>query len=431
MTLVFRLLLGVYSVGLECVVWMVLAPAMLIRMARRRATVEELRQRLWGASGTVARCVLVHGVSAGEMAAAEPLVARLGRSGRAVLLSTGTRAGVVAAERLAAVHPHVKGWTYLPWDRRAVRAWLRSVAPQAVVVMETEIWPNVFAACGALGIPLFIANGRVRSPDVPRYRLARGFFRHVLACTAWIGAQSARDRDAFVAMGAPADHVEVTGNLKFDTMSVLQPLPPALTSERVGALIVAGSTHDPEEAWLFECVDRLRRNGRSVRLAVAPRDIGRAENVARLARLRSLRTITWSTWRRDRAQTSSSWDVLVVDEYGWLSSMYQQADVVFVGGTLAPVGGHNVIEAARLGRPVMVGPYVNEVEAIVERLDAGGGIIRLDAVDPVSSLMTTCTALLSDGERARAIGSAARDVCRRHVGAADSTWTAIAERLAW
>lgn len=426
----FRVALGVYAGGMEIVVWTVLVPMTLCRIAARRTTVRELRQRLRGSVPT-APCILVHGISAGEMAAADPLVRRIGLSGRRVLLSTGTRAGMVMARRLAEAHPSVVGCVWVPWDRRAVRGWLQSFAPLAVVVMETEIWPNLFAACGALGIPLFIANGRVRKRDVRRYRMARGFFRPVLASARWIGAQSARDRDAFVSMGAGPSTVEIAGNLKFDVRGSAPQLPPGLGCDLVdGCLLVAGSTHAPEEEWLLGCLLRLRREGRRMRMVLAPRDARRAARIRNIAQRRSFAVSTWSTLQRSGAAADRSWDVLILDEYGWLASFYEHADIVFVGGTLAPVGGHNVIEPARLGRPVIVGPYLDDIESIVERLEAAGAIIRVSARDPAAALADACRALLDDPDRARAIGSAARAVCVRHAGAADSCWRAISEQMA-
>jgi 3-deoxy-D-manno-octulosonic-acid transferase len=179
---------------------------------------------------------------------------------------------------------------------------------------------------------------------------------------------------------------------------------------RTGVTIVAGSTHDPEESWLMDAFDALRRSGRVVRLVVAPRDITRAARVARLAARRALVPARWSA-RRGQPDRSD-WDVLIVDEYGWLPSFYDAADLVFVGGTLTPIGGHNVLEPAALGRTVIVGPDVHEIDATVRQLDVSGGIIRLPDRQ-VSSLVAACEALIDDPARRHSIGLAARDVTRR------------------
>ncbi len=426
----FRVLLSLYSLAVELVVWGVLVPMTLVRLARGRSAPGELAERLGRTSRPRRARVLVHAVSAGEMNAAEPLVARLAPHAGAVLLSTNTQAGMATAERIAAAHPHVEGCVFAPWDRHAVGRWLVSIGATAVVVMETEIWPNLFTACAAHRIPLFVANGRLRDEEVRHYRLALGFFRHVLACATWIGVQDERARDAFIAIGAAPARIDVTGNLKLDAMTTSRPLPAAVSSAlHRTPLLVAGSTHRPEEAWLIECVSALRRLGHGVRLVVAPRDAGRAGEIARLAERHALATRRWSAWRHADAQ-AAPWDVLVVDEYGWLTAFYEAADLVFIGGTLAPVGGHNVIEAAARGRPVIVGPHVADIRDIVDELAAGGGIVRLPDGSPVAALVDACTTLLGDAARGRQIGVRARGICQRAGGAADRSRDAIAARLA-
>src|SRR5262245_17409573 len=221
MPLSARLASGVYAVVIEAVVWSALVPVAIAKMALGRSSARELRDRMGITAERPQRDrgqprILVHAVSAGEMNAARPLVSGLAARGCRVVLTTGTRAGLEAAAKLAAEQPCVERSVYLPWDRRAIRPWLRSIAPDAVIVIETEIWPNLFAVCRSLRVPLFIANGRIRVRDVRRYRIARGFFRHVLACAEWIGVQSPRERDAFIAIGAPPERVTVAGNLKFD-----------------------------------------------------------------------------------------------------------------------------------------------------------------------------------------------------------------------
>src|SRR5262249_29809484 len=155
----------------------------------------------------------------------EALVARLAPIFGSVLLSTTTRSGMTIAANVTAAHPEVVGCVFLPWDRRAIQAWLESTGMAVCVVMETEIWPKLFTWCQALGSRLCIANGRIGAAEVRRYALARPFFRRVLDAAAWIGVQDARARDAFVAIGADPSRIEVTGNVKLDASPLVRPLP--------------------------------------------------------------------------------------------------------------------------------------------------------------------------------------------------------------
>jgi 3-deoxy-D-manno-octulosonic-acid transferase len=344
---------------------------------------------------------------------------------------------MTAAQRLAAEQPAVERCVYLPWDRAATRAWLRALDPDVVVVIETEIWPNLFAGCAIHRIPLCIANGRIRVRDVPRYRLARRLFRRVLACADWIGVQSAREREAFISIGARPGCVEIAGNLKFDSATEDSSVSADLAVHgRPRRLIVAGSTHAPEERWLLDCVRALARDGSTARIVLAPRDVGRAGRVARLASDRGLSAVAWSALARARDEAAAKgrphaagWDVLVLDRLGSLTSFYRAADVVFVGGTLARVGGHNILEPAAAARPILVGPYVAEIEALVEQFEVGGAIMRLSGNDPVAALVRACRLVLDDPERARRMGSAAGRICRAHVGSADRHCGAILARV--
>lgn len=409
-------------------VWLALVPVLWARSLVTRSGRAELWQRLARSVPTApARHVLVHAVSVGEMNAAEPLVAALGAAHR-ILLTTGTAAGLVTAERLKSTHPAVSDCVHLPWDRYAVRDWLRTIAPAAVVVVETEIWPNLFTACRELRIPLFIANGRIRPRDRWKYRLGRGFFRGVLDSAEWIGVQSAGERDAFLAAGAPPDRVQVAGNLKFDAAQLPRSGSPGLAPDGDGRpLVVAGSTHDPEEGWLLECARALSDQERRIRMVLAPRDAARAGSVSRLAHARGFRSLTWSEWSTN---TTKPWDVLVLDQYGLLQPCYLVADVVVIGGTFVPVGGHNLLEAAAAARPIVVGPHVDEISAVIEPFETAGALMRLSGTEPVRALTDGLRLLLDDPERARAMGAAARQVCGLGAGSAARHAQVIINRLA-
>ncbi len=291
------MLLVVYAVAIEAIVWLALVPAWCVRAFRRREPLGALRQKLgWfrpvPASVPATRHVFIHAVSVGEMHSAEPLVAELAATGQSVWLTTGTSAGLDAATRIAALHPGVAGVSFLPWDRHAVRRWLRDAAPAAMIVVETEIWPHLYLACREASVPLFVVSGRIRPQDVWKYRRLRSFFRPVLEIPAWIGAQSEADREAFIAIGAPAARVCVAGSLKFD--AALRPVPAAARLNIAGAqrpLLVAGSTHAPEEKIVLEAARALLRDGCPIRVVLAPRQLARVDAVVRLAQRQGFVTI--------------------------------------------------------------------------------------------------------------------------------------------
>lgn len=419
----------VYSVGIEIVVWAILVPLTLGRIAAGRATWRELRQRLGWEARPLTGGLLIHAVSAGEMRAASALVARAWQP-RPLMLTTGTPAGMIVAEQLVASHDRVKAAAFLPWDRYAIRSWLGSVDAAAVVVTETELWPNLFLACRTRGCPLFVVNGQLHARDARRYRLAPWFFRPVVSCASWIGTEDAAGGDAFVAIGAAPQRVEVVGSLKVDAPSERRALPP-FVGDCLHALpvLVAGSTHDPEESWLIGSIRRLRERF-GLRLVIAPRDVRRRAAIARMAAKQDLSAATWSELKRAAPGAPLRWDVLVVDEFGWLPSLYARADIVFLGGTIAPVGGHNIAEPALLERPIVIGPHADRIASLVARLKDAGALVQLPANPTADSFVDACAGLLDQPERAVAMGRAAGRVCASLAGTVERYDRAIAERMA-
>ena len=408
----------VYGALVSLAVWIGLVPWELLRIALRRSSWEILRQRLGRAqpaSGPDAP-LLVHAVSAGEMVAAESLIAAWveRHPGACVTLTTGTADGLSRAADLSRRHPGVRQPSYLPWDRPAtMRRWLAGLRPAAVAVVETEIWPGLFLAARASGIPLAVVSARLPPRDARRYRLARWFFANVLESCEWIGAQDEEAAALYRKIGAPADRLDVVGNLK--AAGTPAPPPPARLAaalEEEGVLLVAGSTHAPEELGLLRMLVSLRRHDPRIRLVLAPRHPRRARRVATAARRAGLTPAPTSG-----VSPAQIWNVLVVDSMGLLASLYPFADLVFVGGSLARRGGHNPLEAAACGRPILVGPDTENFREITEGLETAGALRRARTFEQLEALVRR---LLEDaGERA-AMSRAAKTYLdsRRDVGAA-------------
>ena len=423
-----RLAFGAYDAAVWAIVLGVVAPAELVAAVVGRSEVRHLWERLGRPpdvhSGRRPR-LLVHAVSVGEVAAAGALIAALAEEQAAisVVLTTGTREGRAAAELLReGRHPQVEAVCYLPWDRyRPLRRWLRRIAPDALIVVETEIWPNLFRAAADLAIPLSIVSGRMYPRDASRYRCARWVFRPVLACARWIGVRSKLDRDRFEQAGAPHDRLEVMGDLKHDAVPQSE-LPADWSAVLAGLqgspLIVAGSTHHSEDRWLIEALVRVRQRWPGARLVLAPRHPTRARAARRRAAAAGLSAACWS----DPGSAAECWDVLVLDQIGLLAAIYRWADVVLIGGSLVRRGGHNPLEAAGHGRATVIGPFHEHFSDVVAGLDSAGGILVLPSRSNVrEALLAALLELLGDptrrgelGRRALAYAQSQRGVARRY-----------------
>ena len=285
-----------------------------------------------------------------------------------------------------------------------------------LVIDETELWPVWLRAAAARG-PVVWVNGRISDRSWPWYRLIRPLMAGVLSRLSLLAVITERDAARAIALGARADRVRVTGNLKVDALA------PAVPPRGVpaGAWVVAGSTRAGEEAAVLAAFTRVRARVPAARLCLAPRHLNRADEVARLVGAAGL------TVRRRSAGGPGRADCLLLDTHGELAAMYRLARVAFVGGTLAPVGGHNVLEPALAGAPVVFGPYTANIrEHAAGLVRAGGGFRVRDARD----LGARLTALMAAPRAARAAGGRARRWVRSQQGVAPRV-VALLRRGGW
>lgn len=410
----------------------VLAPVFAYRALRHKKYLGSLRERFGAVDvGPSDRPTLwIHAVSVGETLAVEPFVraavARL--AGWRVVVSTTTATGQrVARDRF----PELEVFTF-PLDLPVVvgRA-LDRVRPAAVCLVETEIWPNFLAACRERGVPVAIVNGRLSDNSFRGYARARGLLASVLADVSAFLMQSAGDADRIRRLGAPADRVSVSGNLKYDVdLSGLEArLAPR--REEVSAafglpdgrpLAVAGSTAPGEEALLAEALVLMRERPElaGARLLVAPRHPERFDEAERAFADRGLRVA-----RRTRPERAGEADVLLLDSIGELAAVYALADAVFVGGSLVPRGGHNVIEPALYARPVVVGPHTENFRQIVADFSAAGAVIRLAHGSGARELADALGSLLADRGEAARLGALGAEVLEANRGATARTLDAV------
>jgi 3-deoxy-D-manno-octulosonic-acid transferase len=368
-------------------------------------------------------CIWIHAVSVGEVVAARALVERLATTqpGRKVVVSTSTAAGgAVAAQGLPKGRLFVAPFDF-PWSVASV---LGALQPSLLVLMETELWPNLIRAARRRGIPVAVVNGRISTRSFPRYRRIAPLLRHVLAQVDLFLMQSDVHADRIRALGAPPARVRVAGNLKYDALP--DPVPPAGLAEQIGGgpLWVAGSTMAGEDELVLRAFVELRRTQPHLRLVLAPRRPERFAEVPELCAAAGLRCA------RRSALGEASWtdgDVLLLDTVGELARVYALATVVFVGGSLVPTGGHNVLEAAVAGKAVVVGPHMENFQEIADGFRAADALVQ---VDGAPALGPAIAALLADDGRRAAVGERARSLVVKNRGGLATTARALAELLA-
>jgi 3-deoxy-D-manno-octulosonic-acid transferase len=425
----------VYSV-LIVAFFAVVSPYLVYQAVRYRKYVASLPQRLgylplsFNLDGD--ESVWIHAVSVGEVLTARALLPELRQRypRLRIFLSTTTMTGQeIARNNLQ----YVDAVFYFPFDFAfIVNRTLRLVKPRLFIMMETEIWPNLLRACRRAGIKTLLANGRISARSYPRYRLARGFFRRVLADVDRCCMQSEESARRIIDIGAPRDRVSVTGSLKFDSLDF--PGTPAADRGRNRVLryfrmsagrpvIIAASTRKGEEVFVFEAFQRIRATMTNALLIIAPRKPEQWDEVERLARRGG-----WNVTRRSelRVDDEPRQDVVLLDTVGELAQLYHVATAVFVGGSLVDTGGHNILEPAVFGKPIVFGPYMQNFAEIARAFLDNGAAVQ---VRSGRELESTLLALLSDPVRRASLGAAARALVEANRGARARTLATIAQLL--
>lgn len=424
------MILLVYNVALLTVL-VVSAPWWLFRMATTQKYREGLAARLGFVPQALRRhaaerpVVWLHAVSVGEVLAVSRLVSELDDAlpGLQVLISTTTRTGqALARERFGAERVFYCPLD-LPW---AMRAYLRALGPRMLVLAETEFWPNMLRGCFRRGVPVAVVNARISDRSWPRYRMLRELWRPFLCKLNLALAQSATDADRLVAIGCRAEAVSVAGNLKFDVRAVNEA---AATRQLKAAgaglrFVVAGSTLEGEEAALLEAWPRLRAADARLVLVIAPRHPERFAAVAALVANSGVAWTRYSAWSADAVLEPGQ--IVLLDTIGQLASVYSLAAVAFVGGSVAEAGGHNPLEPAQFGVPVVMGPHYVNFRAIVEELRAHDAI-RIAAKDELTQELID---LLNHCEEAAALGARGRQVFEAQAGATARSVETITALLA-
>jgi 3-deoxy-D-manno-octulosonic-acid transferase len=366
--------------------------------------------------------IWIHAVSVGEVQAAQPLIAQFQKRHPhyGILLTTVTPTGAARARLLFGDRVHLR---YVPLDLPgSVRRFFDRVQPKLAMILETELWPNLYGECGRRGVPLVLASARISPRSVGKYRRMVSLFRKTLSHGIVIAAQSESDAVRFRSIGATSERTHVTGNIKFDFQ------PPAgieaqgrrwREEHAPGRPIwVAGSTHDGEEAIVLDAHRRVLERFPDALLVLVPRHPQRFDGVRDMLTKRHER----AAWRSSGAPIPPGPSVLLGDTMGELMTFYAAADVAFVAGSLVPIGGHNLLEPASVGRPVLTGPHNFNGEEIAQLLiNAGAAVVVSDSAE----LAHAVKGLLDDANLRAVMGAAGRAVLDANRGALDRLLTLV------
>ncbi len=368
--------------------------------------------------------IWVHAVSVGEVLAVSGLISELRQwPSHRVVVSTTTLTG----QTLARSRFGENNVFYFPLDFSfAVGPYLRALRPEMVVVAETEFWPNFLRLGRRAGARIAVVNARISDRSYPRYRRFRGWLAPVLRNIDLFLAQGPEDQRRLVEIGVPAERVHISGNLKFDFNPAAEsPLVAQLGSAlaNVGPVLVCGSTVEGEEEILLRVWAAVRERFPQALMILAPRHPERFAPVAQLLAASGV-----PHWRR------SQWDgsqpigagIFLLDTIGELAAIYELADVAFVGGSLVPMGGHNILEAAQHGAAIVVGPHTENFRDIIGLFARAGAVVVASAGELAPALLD----LFGDETRRRDLGARAREILRANAGATARTLAALQSLLA-
>lgn len=392
----------------------------MLRSGKYRAGLWERLGRVPARLGRSGGAVWVHAVSVGEVLAMSTTIARLRDEGHRVLVSTTTDTGQkLARERFGAENVF-----YFPLDfALAVRPYLRAIRPALLVLAEAEFWPNVLRLAKQSEARVAVVNARISDRSFPRYRRFRSLMRAMLANVDVFLAQSGQDARRLMEIGADRTRVSIAGNLKFDLKppektALVPALRSALQREQAGPVIVAGSTLAGEEEILLDAFAAAQKEFPKAVLVLAPRHPERFGTVAGLLQSRGASWGRRSEWN-ELAPLAGS--VLLLDSIGELAAIYELAQLAFVGGSLVPAGGHNIVEPARFAVPVVVGPHTENFREIVETFRRAEAVLVADREKLSGSFLE----LLRDEAKRAALGAKAANVVRQNTGAASRTVDAL------
>lgn len=405
-----------FLVVLSYLLW----PIMIIGMYWRSLKSPNYRERMLERFGkyefsALENSIWLHAVSVGEVQAAIPLIKNLQRlyPDTSLVVTTQTPTG---SQRVQTIFGDEVIHVYVPFDiPYVVKRFMRHMQPKLAVIMETEIWPNLYYACKKNRIPLVIASARISPRSIESYRRFSRLFKSTLQRVDLIAAQTSRDAGRFIDIGADSSKVKVIGNLKFDFMfmpSNVQQKGKDYRKEYFSErpVWIAASTHEGEEKIVLDVYSRLLEKYPDLVLILVPRHPERFNGVSSLIESFQLRNIKRSSGEKPENNTQ----VLLVDTLGELPMFYAASDFTFVGGSLVPIGGHNLLEPAALSIPMVVGQHTFNAPEITEMLEE---VKALQVINSADALHLACLQLLADKDRLLRAGASGKQIIKENHGA--------------
>lgn len=386
----------------------------LIKGIGNRSYLDRLSQRFGFGYPKLDECIWVHAVSVGEVQAAVPLVQslRANFAHHKLLITTVTPTG---AARVAALFGDDVLHCYIPFEfPHAINGFFRSVRPHAAMIMETEIWPNLYRGCGVRDIPLVLVSARISPRSIPGYRRLLPLIRETLSHGIVIAAQSQADADRFLELGANPERTRVTGNIKFDvkTDPEIATQGQSLRRSLFGSrpVWVAASTHDGEEQMVLQAHRALLEDYPDLLLVLIPRHPERFSGVRGLIEAQAFSVVS----RTANMPCDENTDVFLVDTMGEVPLFFAASDYAFLGGSLVPIGGHNLLEPAAQGIPIVTGPHLFNTPEVAEKFAELGAC---QVVANESELAPAIRTLIENPEKARLMGANGKAVLEQNRGA--------------
>lgn len=405
----------------------ILTPVVLIRLLMRgmktKAYLQRWHERFgWFKNPKLKKTIWVHAVSVGEVNAAIPLIKALMEQyvDHDFVLTTITPTG---SDRVQQIFGNQVFHVYLPYDLPgAVKRFLRKTKPDLAVIMETEIWPNLFRFCKKRNIPIVVANARLSEVSMKGYRWVESLAAKAFNNTRYVAAQTMTDAKRMIQLGCEPERIFVIGSLKFDIIieeDILQKGRDIRKHYPENRLIwIAASTHLEDEIEILDAYAVLKQRHPDLMLVIVPRHPERFQSTTQACRSKGFQT----QLRSEDGLSAIDTDVFVVDTMGELLEFYASSDIAFVGGSLADIGGHNVLEAAVFSLPVLVGPNTHNFEEITQLLnDCGGSFLVHDANDIIRSM----DSLMADKAVRIQMGQAAYNLVNEHKGTVQKTMMMI------
>ncbi|MGQ9636986.1 MAG: 3-deoxy-D-manno-octulosonic acid transferase [Thermodesulfobacteriota bacterium] len=374
------------------------------------------------------KAIWIHGASMGEVLCTSPLIRKIKEEfpDYGIILTTMTKAGKETARNSLSGLDRI---LYFPFDHPLLlKRAFRNLSPNLILVAETELWPNLLRLCGQKEIPLLLFNGRISQHSFKRYRFLKPLFKAPLQSVSLFLLQTEEDRRRILRMGAPFEKTVVTGNLKFDQDSFLREERKeknnGLSFLKSVPLLIGGSTHAGEEEILLRLLRRLKKNYPSLHLLLAPRHLDRLDEVERILKGEGF------SWLRKTSLTGRTgegkWDIILLDTHGELKTLYQFGTLIFIGGSLVPIGGHNPLEPLFFKKCVLFGPYMFNFLEISQGLVEFGGALQVKNEEELSHQVER---LLREEDTRKEIGEKGYQFIQMHRGATEKTMSAIRSYL--